>query len=47
MTENRGSIESEIPAHREPWRHLLVLFAIGAVLLLLSFLLFGALERGL
>jgi hypothetical protein len=45
MSADRRSDKPEIPAYREPWRHVLMLIGIAALLMLLCFLIFGALER--
>ena len=45
MSGDRGHRKPQIPAHREPWRHVLMLLAIAAIMLLVCFLVFGALER--
>lgn len=45
MSGSRSPQKPEIPAYREPWRHILTLIGIAALLMLICFLVFGALER--
>ena len=45
MSGNRSPNKPELPSYREPWRHVLMLIGIAALLMVLCFLVFGALER--
>lgn len=45
MSGLRGREKPEIPADREPLRHVLTLIGIAAVLMLICFVIFRVLER--